>query len=91
MIPRAKETMTVTTSEEEIGARLAQLENQQALLTRALPAALEGRWTGAGSVVGYLYAISPHMQGQVNANPPAYPAEERAEASVDEPPGARPA
>jgi hypothetical protein len=43
MIPRAKETMTVTTSEEEIGARLAQLENQQALLTRALPAALEGR------------------------------------------------
>ena len=65
------ETMT----EQEVGARLAQLENQQALLTQALAAALEGKWTGAGSVEAYLYAISPHLQGQVQVNPPTYPPE----------------
>jgi hypothetical protein len=61
-----------TMTEQEVGARLAQLENQQALLTQALAAALEGRWTGAGSVEAFLYAISPNLQGQLTADPPTY-------------------
>jgi hypothetical protein len=63
----------VTMTDDQISARLALLENQQALLTRALAAALEGKWTGAGSVEGYLYALSPHLQGQLTANAPVYP------------------
>lgn len=57
---------------DQVSARLTQLENQQALLTQALAAALQGNWTGAGSVEAFLYAISPQMQGQVQANPPSY-------------------
>jgi len=69
--------MTTTTvgtglTPDQISARLTQLENQQALLTQALAAALQGNWTGAGSVEAFLYAISPRMQGQVQANPPTY-------------------
>jgi hypothetical protein len=70
--------MTTTTAEDtgltadQVSARLTQLENQQALLTQALAAALQGNWTGAGSVEAFLYAISPRMQGQVQANPPTY-------------------
>jgi hypothetical protein len=60
-------------TDDQLSARLTQLENQQALLTQALAAALEGKWTGPGSVEGYLYAISPSMQGNVQANPPSYP------------------
>jgi hypothetical protein len=62
----------VTMTEQEVNARLAQLENQQALLTQALAAALEGRWTGAGSVEAFLFAIDPNLQGQVKTNPPTY-------------------
>jgi hypothetical protein len=50
--------------------RLSILEAQQALLTQALQAALEGRWTGEGSVEAYLYAIDSGLQGQVTPDPP---------------------
>jgi hypothetical protein len=59
---------------EEEQAQIKQLQDQQSLLTAALRAALEGRWTGgADTVEGYLYAIDPTMEGQVTPNPPAYP------------------
>jgi hypothetical protein len=47
-------------ADDEITAALDQLSQQQALQTRALRAALEGRWTdGADSVAGYILALDP--------------------------------
>jgi shikimate kinase len=57
---------------DDTDARIAQLQTQQALLTQAMAAALEGRWQGAGSVEAYLYAIAPDMQGQLAPDPPSY-------------------
>ena len=55
-------------------AQIKQLQDQQALLTQALVAALQGQWTGgAATVEGFLYAINPTLEGQVTPNPPAYP------------------
>lgn len=53
-------------------AQITQLQQQQALFTAALQAALEGRWTGAGSVEAYLYALDPGLQGTIAPSPPVY-------------------
>jgi hypothetical protein len=50
-------------TDDEITALLDQLSRQQALQTRALRAALEGRWTdGADSVAGYVLALDPEAR-----------------------------
>jgi hypothetical protein len=51
-------------------AQIAQLQQQQALFTAALQSALEGRWTGAGSVEAYLYALNPNAQGTLQLDTP---------------------
>lgn len=58
---------------EEEAARLNLLQTQQMYLTRAMKAACEGRWQGEDSVEAWLLAIDPTLQGQIQANPPAYP------------------
>ena len=61
-------------NEDETNAKLTQLEQQQALLTQALVAALEGQWTGAPpSVEAFLYAINPTLQGTLTLDPPVVP------------------
>jgi hypothetical protein len=57
-------------TEEELAAAATTLQNQQALFVQALAAALEGRWVGDASCEGYLYAISPDLQGMLTADPP---------------------
>jgi hypothetical protein len=51
-------------------AQITQLQQQQGLFTQALKAAVEGRWTGAGSVEAFLYALDPNLQGTVTPDPP---------------------
>lgn len=46
----------MTTADE-----IATLQMQQSLFTSSLRAALEGHWTGEGSVEAYLLAISPNL------------------------------
>ena len=58
---------------EEEQAAITTLQTQQMYLTRAMKAACEGRWQGEDSVEAWLYAIDPGLQGQISANPPAYP------------------
>ena len=53
--------------------QITQLQQQQALMTQALVAALEGRWTGANSVEAFLYAIDPGLQGTLHLDPPYVP------------------
>jgi hypothetical protein len=61
-------------NEDEINAKLTQLEQQQALLTQALVAALSGQWVGAPpSVEAFLYAINPTLQGTLTLDPPVVP------------------
>lgn len=55
---------------EEQTAQITQLQQQQALFTQALQAAIEGRWVGADSVEAYLYALNPNAQGTVNPDVP---------------------
>ena len=50
--------------------QITTLQQQQALFTQALKAAVEGRWTGAGSVEAFLYALDPAMQGTLSPDPP---------------------
>lgn len=48
---------------EELEARVAQLETQQAYQTNALKAALEARWMGeADSVDGWVKALDPSIE-----------------------------
>jgi len=61
-----------TMSDDDTTAQIAQLQQQQALLTRALRAAVEGRWRGEDSVEAYLYGLDPGLQGQIQPNPPSY-------------------
>jgi len=58
---------------EEEQAQITQLQTQQMYLTRAMKAALEGRWQGEDSVEAWLLAIDPSLQGELSPNPPAYP------------------
>ena len=58
-------------NDDEITAMLEQLSRQQAIQTKALRAALEGRWTdGADSVAGYIQALDP--QAQLEPQVPLY-------------------
>ena len=61
-------------SDEEIEAKLAQLEAQQSYQTNALRAALEGRWSAeADSVDGWLHALDPNLM--TTPQTPLYPDE----------------
>jgi hypothetical protein len=56
---------------DEQEARINTLEAQQALLTQALVAALQGQWVGAPpSVEAFLYAVNPNLQGTLDLDPP---------------------
>ena len=55
---------------DEQTAQITQLQQQQALFTQALQAAIEGRWLGEGSVEALLYALNPNAQGNVNPDTP---------------------
>lgn len=62
------------TDEETQQARINTLEQQQALLTQCLAAALQGQWVGAPpSVEAFLYAINPTLQGTLTLDPPVVP------------------
>jgi hypothetical protein len=61
-------------SDDDASTQIVQLQQQQALLTRALRAAVEGRWRGEDSVEAYLYALDPGLQGQIQPDPPRYDA-----------------
>jgi len=50
--------------------QITQLQNQQSLFTQALKAALEGKWTGEGSVEAFLYALDPNMTGTLQLDIP---------------------
>lgn len=66
--------MTDTQTTDEQDARITQLQQQQALLTQALAAALNGQWVGAPpSVEAFLYAIDPGLQGTLTLDPPYVP------------------
>ena len=60
----------VSTYSDDQAAQITQLQQQQSLFTQALKAAVEGRWTGAGSVEAFLYALDPAMQGTVTPDVP---------------------
>jgi hypothetical protein len=49
---------------------ITQLQQQQSLFTAALAAAVQGKWTGEGSVEAYLYALDPGLQGTLSLDPP---------------------
>jgi len=55
---------------DDLAAQVSVLQQQQALFTQALKAAVEGHWVGAASVEALLYALDPNMQGTVTADPP---------------------
>jgi hypothetical protein len=59
-------------NDDEISAMLELLSRQQAIQTKALRAALEGRWTdGADSVAGHIMALDPNANIEPRA--PLYP------------------
>jgi hypothetical protein len=59
---------------EDVDAKLAQLETQQAFQTNAIRAALEARWSGeADTVTGWLIALDPALEGELNPQTPLYP------------------
>jgi hypothetical protein len=51
-------------------AEITQLQQQQSLFTAMMAAAVQGKWTGEGSVEAYLYALDPGLQGTLNLDPP---------------------
>jgi len=55
---------------DDQAAQITVLQQQQGLFTQALKAAVEGHWTGAGSVEAFLYALDPNMQGTVTPDVP---------------------
>jgi len=61
--------MTDVYSDDQ-AAQITQLQQQQALFTQALAAAVAGNWVGAGSVEAFLYALDPALQGAVTPDPP---------------------
>lgn len=60
---------------DDTAAQVTQLQQQQAIFTQALKAAVEGRWVGASSVEAFLYALDPNMQGSVTPDPPVLESE----------------
>jgi hypothetical protein len=64
----------MTFSDEELEARIATLEQQQSFQTNAIRAALEARWSGeADTVTGWLIALDPSLEGELNPQTPLYP------------------
>lgn len=59
-------------STQEHRQRLAQLTQQQALITRAMAAMAEGRWVGEASVEAYLLALDPSLAGALQSRTPLY-------------------
>lgn len=59
---------------DEHRRRLAELRQQQALITRALTAMAEARWVGEGSVEAYLLALDPGLEGTLERREPLYEA-----------------
>lgn len=59
----------------ETSAAITTLQQQQSLFTQALVAALAGKWTGAGSVEAYLYALDPNLQGTLEVDTPVVQSE----------------
>ena len=64
---------------DDQAAQITVLQSQQALFTQALKAAVEGHWTGAGSVEAFLYALDPSMQGTVTPDVPVTESEYEAD------------
>jgi hypothetical protein len=59
-------------TEDEVEAQITLLQQQQALQTNAIRAALEARWSGeADSVDGFVKALDPNIQ--TNPHTPLYP------------------
>ena len=59
-------------TDEEVAAAIQVLQQQQALQSAALKAALEARWTGgADSVDGYVQALTPGVA--TSPEVPLYP------------------
>lgn len=54
----------------ETDALIKQLQDQQAVFTQALKAALEGHWSGEGSVEAFLYTLDPNMTGTLVLDTP---------------------
>jgi hypothetical protein len=54
----------------ETDAQITQLQQQQALMTQALAALLQGRSVGADSVEQFLYALDPGLVGTLALDPP---------------------
>lgn len=63
------------TDDAALSVQVVQLQQQQALFTQALVAALAGKWTGAGSVEAYLYALDPNLQGTLEVDTPVVQSE----------------
>jgi hypothetical protein len=74
----------ITTYSDDQAAQIVQLQQQQALFTQALAAAVSGKWVGAGSVEAFLYALDPGLQGTIDTDPPIT----ESEYGGDEPPKA---
>jgi hypothetical protein len=55
---------------DDTSAQITQLQQQQSLFTQALAAAIQGKWTGEGSVEAYVYALNPHLTGTLVVDPP---------------------
>lgn len=61
-------------TEDELNTRLTVLERQQAYLTNALAAALQGQWAGgADTAEAWVYAINPTLQGTLKLDLPVVP------------------
>jgi hypothetical protein len=65
----------ISSYSDDVSAQITQLQQQQALFTQALKAAVEGRWVGADSVEAWLYALDPALQGTVTPDPPVLDSE----------------
>lgn len=50
--------------------QITQLQQQQAIFTQALRAAVEGKWIGEASVEAFLYSLDPTMMGSITSDPP---------------------
>jgi hypothetical protein len=69
-----------TTYSDDQAAQITTLQQQQSLLTQALAAAVSGKWTGAGSVEAFLYALDPNLQGTITPDVPVTESEYEADA-----------
>lgn len=57
-------------SQEDLLNQITQLQQQQSLMTAALASILQGIYTGAGSLEGFVYALDPGLQGTLELDLP---------------------